>query len=68
MPVVEYKGFHICIGYSYSGKTPHYRVWTKDFVDLSTEIFRSIKSAKKYIKEELVWTMNKNVKLVFMIV
>jgi len=55
MEVVEYKGFHICIGYSYSGKTPHYRVWTKDFVDLSTEIFRSIKSAKKYIKEELVW-------------
>ena len=66
MPVEEYKGFHIFV--YYRGKTPHYRVWTKDFVDLSTEIFRSIKSAKKYIKEELVWTMNKNVKLVFMIV
>ena len=54
MPVVEYKGFNICIGYSYSWKTPHYRVWTKDFVDLSTEIFRSVKLARKYIDEELV--------------
>jgi|TARA_Y100000296_G_scaffold67002_1_gene79402 hypothetical protein len=54
MPVEEYKDFHICIGYSYSGKTPHYRIWTKDFVDLSTEIFRSVKLARKYIDEELV--------------
>ena len=55
MPVEEYKDFHICIGYSYSGKTPHYRIWTKDFVDLSTEIFRSVKLAWKYIDEELIW-------------
>ena len=54
MPVVDYKTFHICIGYSFSGKTAHYRIWTEDFADLSTEIFRSIKSAKKYIDEELI--------------
>ena len=54
MEVVEYKGFHICIGYSYSGKTPHYRVWTKDFVDLVSGTFRSIKSARKYIDIELI--------------
>ena len=29
MPVEEYKGFHIFV--YYRGKTPHYRVWTKDF-------------------------------------
>ena len=52
MPVEEYKGFHIFV--YYRGKTPHYRVWTKDFVDLSTEIFRSVKLARKYIDEELV--------------
>ena len=50
----EYKGWNICIGYSYSGKTPHYTIWTKDFVDLVCGKFRSIKSARKYIKEELV--------------
>ena len=54
MQVEDYKDFHICIGYSYSGKTPHYRIWTKDFVDLSTEIFRSVKLARKYIDEELL--------------
>jgi len=50
----EYKGWNICIAYSYSGKTPYYTIWTKDFVDLVCGTFRSIKSAKKYIKEELV--------------
>ncbi len=52
MPVEEYKGFHIFV--YYRGKTPHYRVWTKDFDDLSPGKFRSIKSARKYIKEKLV--------------
>jgi len=51
----EYKGWNICIAYSYSGKTPHYTIWTKDFVDLVSGTFRSIKSARKYIKEELIW-------------
>ena len=51
----EYKGWNICIAYSYSGKTPYYTIWTKDFVDLVCGTFRSIKSAKKYIREELVW-------------
>ena len=51
---VFYRNFHILVGYSFSGKTPHYTIWTKDFVDLVCGKFKSIKSAKKYIKEELV--------------
>ena len=53
MEVEEYKGFHICISYSYSGKSPHYTILTKDFVDLVSGTFRSIKSARKYIDIEL---------------
>jgi len=59
MPVEEYKGFHIFV--YYRGKTPHYRVWTKDFDDISPGMFRSIKSARKYINEELVWIELKNI-------
>jgi hypothetical protein len=52
MTVEEYQGFNILV--YYRGKTTYYRVWTKDFDDISPGMFRSIKSARKYINEELV--------------
>jgi len=52
---IEYKNFCICINYFNNGKSYYYTIWTKDFVDMVCGEFKSIKSAKKYIKEELVW-------------
>ena len=54
MEVVEYKGFHICINYFNNGTSHYYTLWTKDYVDLVCDTFKSIKSARKYIKEELI--------------
>tara|TARA_R110002096_G_scaffold165892_1_gene334866 strand:+ start:282 stop:497 length:216 start_codon:yes stop_codon:yes gene_type:complete len=49
MENIEYKNHWISTGYSYSGKTKHYLIWTKDFTDVFCETFRSIKKAKEYI-------------------
>ena len=51
---IEYKNFCICINYFNNGKSYYYTIWTKDFVDMDCGEFNSIKSAKKYIREELV--------------
>ena len=48
MENIEYKNFWISTGYSYSGRTKNYYVWTKEFEDL-VQIFRSIKKSKEYI-------------------
>ena len=52
MENIVYNNFNISTGYSYTGKTKHYRVWTHDFSDVVTETFRSIKSAKEYINNQ----------------
>ena len=57
MENIEYKNFWISTGYSYSGKTKHYLIWTKDFGDLVQYPFRSIKKSKEYID---ILTENKN--------
>ena len=44
---IKYKDFVITIGYSKSGKTQYYIIWTKDFTDVVCGNFRTIKSAKK---------------------
>jgi hypothetical protein len=51
MENIEYKNFWISTGYSYSGRTKHYLIWTIDFVDVVSETFKTIKSAKKYINK-----------------
>ena len=50
---IKYKDFVITIGYSKSRKTQYYIIWTKDFTDVVCGNFRTIKSAKKYIDDEL---------------
>tara|TARA_R110000824_G_scaffold77627_2_gene196266 strand:+ start:741 stop:905 length:165 start_codon:yes stop_codon:yes gene_type:complete len=51
MENILYQNFYISIGYSFSGKTKHYLVWTEDFSDVVAENFRSIKKAKDYINK-----------------
>ena len=49
MENIEYKNYWISTGYSFTGKTKHYSIWTKDFTDVFCETFRSIKKAKQSI-------------------
>ena len=49
MENIEYNNFWISAGYSYTGKTKHYLIWTIDFIDVVAETFRSVKKAKEYI-------------------
>jgi hypothetical protein len=50
---IKYKNFNISTGYSFSGKTKHYIIWTKYYIDAVPLKFRSIKKAKMYINNEL---------------
>ena len=50
---IEYNNFVITVAYSKSGKTKQYTIWTKDFTDMVGETFKTIKSTKKYIDDEL---------------
>ena len=51
MENILYQNFYISTGYSFSGKTKHYLIWTEDFADVVAETFRSIKLAKEYINQ-----------------
>ena len=51
MENILYKNFYISTGYSFSGKTKHYLIWTEDWIDVVAETFRSIKKAKEYINQ-----------------
>jgi len=51
---IKYDKFKISKGYSFTGKTKHYLIWTKDFTDVVSEKFRSIKKAKQYIDKILL--------------
>tara|TARA_R110002020_G_C16046638_1_gene754184 strand:+ start:343 stop:636 length:294 start_codon:yes stop_codon:yes gene_type:complete len=53
MENILYKNFYISTGYSFSGKTKHYYIWTEDFADAVAETFRSIKKAKEYINQTM---------------
>ena len=53
MENILYKNFYISTGYSFSGKTKHYYIWTEDFADVVSETFRSIKKAKEYINQSI---------------
>ena len=51
MENIKYGNFYISTGYSFSGNTKHYLIWTEDFTDVIGETFRSIKKAKEYINQ-----------------
>ncbi len=51
MKDLEYKDHIITTGYSFSGKTRHYIVWTKGYTDCIAETFTSKEKAKEYINK-----------------